>query len=346
VADGLAVAAARELDGIGTASDPSDAAIARALRAIDLAQIDLVHNIQTYAPGGADVEVGCPSCLVRFFDELPPDDCALTDPCVYDAKYFIYETSDLSPPGDATLSTRAHYVQVTVETRTIVNTLIRILRGPDSSSTAATAVAGVESFICNVPALMICNPNEAGPQGPGADFDANDYVGHQIVARTGGGGSEHGGQWTAGDFGLLDAVAGMGANEIRMQFCAVQPNIPACFSGTVNVRPGQATGPVFSGLNCRFDEYVENLKSMSVRGNPNFIPAKNTVKGEFRDPVDQCQTADEPEGGFPPMMPLPRDNNLGGEPSGRTGSAGAGGPGPEPDAVAGLPLGGHGRPTR
>jgi hypothetical protein len=145
VADGLAIAAARELDGMGIGSD---AAIARSLRAIDLAQIDLVHNIQTYAPGGADVAAGCPSCLVRFFDVLPPDDCALTDPCVYDAEYFLYETNDLTPPADDALSARAHYVQVTVETRTIVNTLIRILRGPDSSSTAATAVAGVESFLC------------------------------------------------------------------------------------------------------------------------------------------------------------------------------------------------------
>jgi hypothetical protein len=306
VANGLSIAAARELDGVGIGSD---AAIARALRAIDLAQIDLVHNIQTYAPGGANVDVDCPSCLVRFFDELPPDDCALTDPCVYDAKYFLYETSDLTPPADDALSARAHYVQVTVETRTIVNTLIRILRGPDSSSTAATALAGVESFLCNVPALMICNPQEP-IEGPGAGFDANEHIGKQIKAKKGG---DKGGQWNPGEFGLLDAVSGLGKDEVRKQFCVVQPNIPACFSATVDIAPGHGTGPTMQGLNCRFDDYRANLNSMQYRGNPNFAPAKNVVK-EVELEADGCSECKDDLlcPGFPnPVKKLPRDKTFG-----------------------------------
>jgi hypothetical protein len=112
----------------------------------------------------------------------------------------------------------------------------------------------------------------------------------------------------------------LGADEIRKQFCAVQPDIPACFSATVNISPGHKTGPTFQGLNCRFDQYEANLKSMQYRGNPNYAPAKDVVK-EVALEADGCKEfkcSDDPldPNYCPPGTPdplikkLPRDNHF------------------------------------
>ncbi len=298
VADSRALAGAAELDG-------SLDAITRATAAAERRDAGgLVENEQTFAEGGRQVE----TTNVRFFFQLPPDNLRLDDPAV---DKFV--TTD---PAEA------NFIEVTVETKTLNNTLILAVGGPPSTDLFAMSVAGVEEVVCEVPGMMICNPAEPGALGADESFDL-DTPGRQIVAKRKAGGSNF---WAPGDFGLLDTPDGCtGTDCIREYLAQVQQEInPLCFNSNVDIRPGVADA-VRQGINVRFDMYLGPMKAGRYRKDANFRPGRDTIKGlkrpkSFIDPdtgelvtPGPCdyENADVPAPGeLPEAMGFPRDKNL------------------------------------
>ncbi len=281
VADARCIAAAAELDGEPDALVRATAAAQRLGSGTPGA---IVENTQLFAAGGAEVD----TVDVRFFCELPPDDLPLTE-----ATMQAYDCPDpLSAVYDA----------VTVERKTLNNYLIRILGGPDTTSLNAVSVCGVEEVVCEVPGMMICNPAEPG--APNSDPTFFDQPGRLLVAKRKGGGSQF---WKPGEFGLLDTPEGCtGTNCIREFLAQVQQERPVCFSARVNIRPGEAEA-VRQGLNVRFGMYHGPMKNMSkYRGNANYRPSRNVVKGAKRK-GSACDLEDDTTG---TAMGLPRDVNV------------------------------------
>jgi hypothetical protein len=204
---------------------------------------------------------------------------------------------------ECNLPLSAVYVAVTVETKTLNNYLIRILGGPDSTDLSALSLAGVEDVVCGIPGLMICNPAEPG--APTSDPGFFDEPGRMLIAKRKGAG---GGFWKPGDFGLLDTPAGCtGTNCIREYLAQVQPPVPICFSSRVNIRPGVADA-VRQGINVRFDKYDGPMSNKTkYRGNANFRPGKDVVKGWTTQGGNACNF-EEPSGNE--AKGFPRDNVL------------------------------------
>jgi Flp pilus assembly protein TadG len=283
VADARCIAAAAELDGEFDALTRATAAAQRLSSGTPGA---IVENTQLFATGGDEVD----TVNVRFFHTLPPDDLTLDDPqvqpCCEDGVDFL----------------NAIYVAVYVETKTLDNYLIRILGGPDSTNLNAVTVCGVEEVVCDVPAMMICNPAEPG--APTANPNFFDEPGRTLVAKRKGSGGSF---WKPGEYGLLDTPTGCtGTDCIREYLARVQPADPICISSRVNIRPGVADA-VRQGLNVRFGKYEGPMKNLNkYRGNADFRPGKNVVKG-WKKKGSPCDF-EEPTGDE--AMGLPRDNNL------------------------------------
>jgi hypothetical protein len=140
----------------------------------------------------------------------------------------------------------------------------------DTSATVAPqALAGFQRQVCNYPPLMICNMAEA-TQGAGAPFSP--IPGQMIRAKMQGSGAG----WGPGVFGVLDAPGGTGASAMRDYMARVEPNT-FCTSESVDVKPGQNTGPVSQGMNVRFDMYDGPMGGN--KNNANYAPAANVTKG-------------------------------------------------------------------
>lgn len=171
----------------------------------------------------------------------------------------------------AASSTDARFVSVTVDARQAVYALTPIVGALNSGSINATAVAGLESAICKVPPLMMCNPAETALN---TDFNVDDYVGKGIVAKSGGGGA-----WAPGNFGFLEVGASPSANNLRDVFGHVDTSFD-CVKGTgVNTAPGNMSS-VSDAINTRFDIYENGwARNCGPAGCP---PALNTVKDLVR----------------------------------------------------------------
>lgn len=162
--------------------------------------------------------------------------------------------------------------------------------GMETSATVAPqAIAGFERQVCNAPPLMMCNLNEA-TQGSGAPF--NPTPGQMIRSKMQGAGAG----WGPGVFGILDAPNGHGASAVREYMARVTPNT-FCTKGTVDVKPGQSTGPVSQGMNVRFDMYDGPMNG--DRNDANYAPAANVTKG-LRNNCNGNKSNSS--------TPMPRDN--------------------------------------
>jgi len=146
----------------------------------------------------------------------------------------------------ATSDANAKFVEITVDSRTAVYALTPIAAIFSSGAISATAFAGLDSAICKVPPLMLCNPNE----GSDPNFTIANYVGKgvRLVANDGGG------IYGPGNFGFLDVGAGNGATTLRMELGA--SNVPGdCVSGSgVDTETGSII-TVRDALNTRFGIY-------------------------------------------------------------------------------------------
>ena len=281
-AEAAALAAASQLDG---AAD----AITRATNAAMSAP--LVQNAQTLAQSPGTVTISS----LRFLNGLPtgtpnlPGNPAQLDPFV---------TTD---PFEA------RFVEATTQTLTQSNFFASAIGGGTTTTTSATAVAGFTQVICQTVPLAICNPAEGDATAPpDPPFDANEWKGRQILAKYNGSGSG----WAPGNFGLVDAFTGQGTPDIADMLASTQPEL--CVSSLIDLRPGQATNPVRSALNTRFDMYENPQFGGNGVNSPKnldkYRPARNVTKGQ----VESSGGAACPYPEYAPdtAMALPRDSNL------------------------------------
>jgi Flp pilus assembly protein TadG len=141
-----------------------------------------------------------------------------------------------------TSDTSARFLQVVTQQLTHNNFFLQLIGAPATATVQAQAVAGFRPGICEVPPLMMCNPDETG--GGGQPFDPSTVIGREIWAKGGAAGP--------GNFGLLqNPICGTPSkNCIQSMLQANTPN--ECFGSTVSPAPGQGTGPSDKGINVRF----------------------------------------------------------------------------------------------
>ena len=268
-ADTVALAAAGELD------READA-IVRA----EIAAAELIVDEVTFASGGKTrlvydpSDAGASDLILTFLTSLPPSD-----------------TDDLSPfvttdPEDA------RFVHASVRPRTVDTAfanVIGLFTGNERHDyrISAAAVAGIESYACDITPLMFCIPPADATTSPPTKWTADNKIGQLIKLRTGGLGAA----WTPGEFGFLDPVtnlglvdplgpcAGLNKNSAQFYRCiiGVDRGITGCVSQDgVDFLTGQRNGQV-SAFNTRFDIYEQPLQSMKT--DPAWAPAPNVLKG-------------------------------------------------------------------
>jgi hypothetical protein len=304
--DAVAVTAAVELDG-------QSGAIQRAIRAaVGDAQHGALLGSGSRLSLSGDKNVNVQSLV--FIESLAADPVPGTrSPVAGDVVLCTYASGSLSCAGGVTQAIadrRAHYMLVTATTETENFILFPIAAAliPDikkQASVAPQALAGFTSSLCNFTPLSVCNPYESQTAPYGGSYIP--IVGQQILLKMQGSGA----QWGPGDFGLLQPDAGAGgpacsgsggANFMRCVLATSSPNtqcIPS--SDTVDMEPGQKTGPVQDGFNVRFDIYKSPLNSNDL----NFPPSANVTKGR----LIKCPTAQLSNTPVASKtIPLPRDS--------------------------------------
>jgi Flp pilus assembly protein TadG len=168
---------------------------------------------------------------------------------------------DINKTQAATDDADAKFVEVTVDSRTAVYALTPIVAAFSSGAISATAFAGLNSAICKVPPLMLCNPNETSDP----NFTISNYVGKGIRLIANDPSTRDPSQpQPPGDFGFL--ASGLttnganGANVLRQVLGRVSL-AEDCVSGDgVTTDPGNMIS-VRDALNTRFDIYDNGLNN-------------------------------------------------------------------------------------
>ncbi|MEH6547888.1 MAG: pilus assembly protein TadG-related protein, partial [Sneathiella sp.] len=167
--------------------------------------------------------------------------------------------SSLAGNTVATSDQDANFVQVTADSTNVENTFLGMFGGPDNSKAVRAATAGNTQVICEIPPLMMCNPDETASH---TAFSVP--AGSQYIAKYTGPGAG----MAPGTFGLLDSpTCGQGSKCIAELLGHRRP-ASGCYSATVDIRPGQANG-VRNALNTRFDMY-DNPFFGSKKNDPNY----------------------------------------------------------------------------
>lgn len=232
-ADQAALAAAAQLDG-GT--DACERAVAAAR--------GMVANQTRMSNDNLGVAIDIPDPGVC------DDDSGIT----FDATASIrfYQDKNKNTPSDD--DSNAKFVEVQVADREARFALTPIVAAFRSGELHAIAFAGLDSAICKVPPLMLCNPDEDGDP----DFTISDYIGKgiRLVANDGGG------IYGPGNFGFLDVAldtsGGNGANTLRQILGRVALAANCVHGDGVTTDPGNMVS-VRDALNTRFDIYDNGL---------------------------------------------------------------------------------------
>lgn len=249
-ADSVALAAAGELDG-------NDDAIERAAAAADL-----IVDSQSFGNTDRTLQ-GEVSFTLTYYSSLPSDDATAVSDVTND-------------PADAA------FVRVQVTPTQVESTFgaaFAALTGQDrlDYDLAASAVAGLSIYACDVTPMMFCLPT-------GREFRAEDNIGTMIRLRAGGNGAA----WGPGDFGFLDPrgikvaengpCAGRNGAQLLACLIGAVDNITQCFDQRgVDMEPGQKVGLEDAIFNVRFDIYRSIMNGR--RNDPNYAPAPNVIKG-------------------------------------------------------------------
>lgn len=304
--DAAALAGAAELDGRDGARVAAESAARTGLQGT-------LVNVQAFSTdgGGAGLAID----QVVFLKSLPADG------------------TDFVASDTATSDAEARFIFVSVANRDVRSGLSRALGVIPDFNTAAKSIAGFNSVVCRIPAMMMCNPLEdnstpasygdllncnGGVPGTGSDYYGAPVIvggniveqagweahedclrGKQVLMKTGGGGGAH---YFPGEFGLLDPPTGnQGAKNISILLATAVPDF--CISDTADLRTGEAVGPVRAGLNVRFDLYGPGFN----KNNPDYMPALNVVKGYQTDP-GTCKNTEPPLPDPPVALTYPRDS--------------------------------------
>lgn len=238
-ADQAALAAASQLDS-------KTGACSRAA----LAASSLVRNDTLFANDGQAVRVN------------------ISNEGTCDATGTIRFYQDKAKTTAATSDANAKFVQVQVATRR-ANYAFTGLVAALFQDLTAYAYAGLDSAVCRVPPLMICNPAETGQE---TDFNVGNYIGRGIRLVAGG----SGGSWSPGNFGYLESNLS-GANALEAALGANIPDGECLKTSQVTTKPGVNTS-VTDAINTRFDIYENGLVSDCDAATGNCSPALNTRK--------------------------------------------------------------------
>lgn len=228
-ADQAALAAATQLDGQAGATT----------RAIAAAQ-SLLRNDSRLAndASGPEIKTGQTSgsiVRVHFFANKADAE--------NDTSAFLETATDADK--------NAKFVKVEVTARKAFYALTPIAAAFNSGDIGAEATAGLGSAICKVPPLMMCNPDETGPN---SDFNAANYKGVGIQLVEGGSNSA----WAPGNFGYLQSNLGNGASALEYALGANSPPGNCLAADAVTTKPGENTS-VTDAINTRFDIYESGL---------------------------------------------------------------------------------------
>ena len=233
---------------------------------------DAVTNFQTFAAGPAEVSIDTSDCAdppvapcIRFLKDLPASDA---DP--------------ITAANLAATDEEARFIDVHIGARTVTNVLIRLVGGPATAATSATAVAGNDQVICNIPPMWMCNPTEPpGNTDPNWPVDIEALEGRQMQLFHQGGG----GQYLPGNFGLLCPVGTeekepCGAGYIRD---ALASTTGTCVGvGLVTTKTGVDLQMVRTGINARHDYFTPQARTddhVPWRQQDAFTPAANVTQG-------------------------------------------------------------------
>jgi Flp pilus assembly protein TadG len=279
-ADQAALAAASQLDGKTGATQRAEVAAA-----------NLVANSTLISNDAGTPGVGI--ATVTFYQDK--------------AKTLVVTRDDASTTDDRL----AHYVEVTVDGREVFYALTPIVGAMNSDNIDATAMAGLESAICKVPPVMMCNPNEPGS----TDFDGDALRGVGLLLITGDASAP-------GNFGYLDtdAVTGNGTPELKTLIGYDSPPGDCSPTDKVDLKTGMRP-EVMDALNTRFDIYdsqnCPQPTGLSGTCSPSSVSRKDLVRN------NQCGTGGQGWGpspspyrpstpgpltsGYPDIMGYPRD---------------------------------------
>jgi len=269
-ADACALAGATQLDG-------TDGARVRAIKTCSDAVANLVQNEQTFASDGLGADV--------TFDTLTDVDGGSGKTLNSDIKF--YKSLPISAAVEATSDVDARFIEANVAPRQVDFAFAALVGAVTSANPRARAVAGFESFYCDSPPMMMCNPDEdpSGDAGAPFDFysscpnygDGTSCAGRGITMKARAGAPE------PGDFGYLalqvyDAETGTvdtvsGANELKDALASVEYGA-VCTGNQVTTEPGNMAS-LDQFINQRFDLYPD----LASATNANRQPAPNVGRG-------------------------------------------------------------------
>lgn len=176
---------------------------------------------------------------------------------------------DIGKANPATSDADARFVEVTVDPRRANFALTPVVAAFTSGDLVASAFAGLDSAVCKVPPLMLCNPDEATDP----DFDVSAYVGKgiRLVANDGGG------IYGPGNFGFLDTTGGGGGAALLREILGRSAIPGDCVSGNgVTTEPGNMIA-VRDALNTRMDVYDNGL-NQACGGSGALCPASTNSR--------------------------------------------------------------------
>ncbi len=287
-ADSASLAGARELDQKAGARARARAAAAGA-----------VANLQTFATGGADVTIDTTDCAdppvapcIRFLKDLPASDA---DP--------ITALNLAATDGEAA------FLDVHVGARAVTTALIQLVTfgsGPSTIATSASAVAGQQFVVCNIPLMFMCNPTEPAKNTDlDLPLDHERMEGKQMELFHQGAG----GTLSPGNFGLLcpagtEADDDCGGDDVKVALASTGGHC----ARLVTTKTGATLQMVRTGINARFDYFTQQAHSDGVpwRDQDKFVPAANVTQGGKMD-VGKAAKCEYSDIDADEAMGLPRD---------------------------------------
>lgn len=284
-ADALALAGARELDGRSGAVADARAAMERVRNSVGFLSIAAKEpEVLGYDATDAD---GRPF-FVAFLRAIPGDiDPATGDPVPGNDDTPIDSTfvSNYSATSDAaTQDQYARYVLVQARAADLDPFFfLPLTRTAANVPVAATAVAKVESYSCDLAPFFICNPFGSF-QELEAENASGGLYGRLMRLSVHTGGSAAG----PGNIGYL-RIDGNGAGPTAEALAGKPYEQCVSLEATVDTQPGTVT-PAWVGFNTRFDMYSNNFGGpsgpMGVQGP--YVPAENVRKGYRQQGGNAC----------------------------------------------------------
>ncbi|MCM8557963.1 pilus assembly protein TadG-related protein [Sphingomicrobium sediminis] len=165
----------------------------------------------------------------------------------------------------------ANVVEINVTARRLDFALTPLVGSFGSGDINASATASLQSAVCKVPPLMMCNPDETSTN---LDFNVANYIGKGLRLVQGG---STGGAWKPGNFGYLETGLGPGANVLEYALGANTPPGPCFGLSGVTTKTGLQTS-VTDAINTRFDIYENGLTNSCAESTGNCSPGINARK--------------------------------------------------------------------